>query len=194
MSAIILFYLLFPLLVRVVRRYPLGTLLLTYSVAILLLSVFPKMPWYYDCIVSRLSVFELGIICYSFHSDVRVMSRSFIVSTFVWCLSISYDLSRFLDTSAFCPILILCLYTFHKTFTETYAKKDKILMFVGLYSYEIYISNYSVAETLLYLFRLGYMRHLWEIVFSYIVLSFIYGFIWIMISRIINNRLINRKK
>lgn len=69
-----------------------------------------------------------------------------------------------------------------------------ILRFVGLYSYEIYISNYSVAETLLYLFRLGYMRHLWEIVFSYIVLSFIYGFIWIMISRIINNRLINRKK
>lgn len=193
-SAIILFYLLFPLLVRVVRRYPLGTLLSTYSVATLLLSVFPKMPWYYDCIVSRLSVFELGIICYSFHSDVHVMSRSFVVSAFVWCLSITYDVSMFLDTSAFCPILILCLYTLHKTFTETHAKTEKILMFVGMYSYEIFISNGSVAATLLYLFRIGHMRHLWEIVSSYIILSFIYGSIWIMISRIINNRLINRKK
>lgn len=191
-SAIILFYLLFPWLYKVVRKHPLTTLISTNITVLLLLIVFPQMPWYYDCIVSRLSVFEIGIICY--HNDVCVIKRTFIISAFTWCLSISYDISMFLTTSTFCPMLMLCFYAMHSIITAPHAKINAILQYIGRYSYEIFISNGSVAATLLYLFRIGYMRHLWEIVSSYIILSFIYGYIWIKISEFFNRRLIKQKK
>lgn len=136
--AILLLYITFPLFYRIVDL--LGPRVL---MPVIIVSLFvecfvsARIGWYYDCLIARVPVFFLGILCYHCANRRKTIDNIDILIWFaVYVLSLSFSHSRFFITTMFCPIFIMVAILFLRCTMTT-----KVLNWCGQNSYELFLGH-----------------------------------------------------
>lgn len=131
--AIVLLYLLFPIIYLFTEKYKYTFYIFTNLIIIIALSFF-AIPWQYDCFVARIPIFILGIIIFLYQNDVKKQRQSIFVS-FIFLLPCIY-ISQYYTTATFCPILLLLFYT-----TKRFIDRIPYIRFIGTHTLEIFLGN-----------------------------------------------------
>ena len=131
--AIVLLYLLFPIIYFFTEKYKYTFYIFTNLIIIIALSFF-AIPWQYDCFVARIPIFILGIIIFLYQNDVKKQRQSIFVS-FIFLLPCIY-ISQYYTTATFCPILLLLFYT-----TKKFIDRIPYIRFIGTHTLEIFLGN-----------------------------------------------------
>lgn len=131
--AIVLLYLLFPIIYFFTEKYKYTFYIFTNLIIIIALSFF-AIPWQYDCFVARIPIFILGIIIFLYQNDVKKQRQSIFVS-FIFLLPCIY-ISQYYTTATFCPILLLLFYT-----TKRFIDRIPYIRFIGTHTLEIFLGN-----------------------------------------------------
>ncbi len=149
LSALIAFYLTFPLLYLLVRKIKAVAVLGILAVSIVL-EFFFQFEWYHETFIGRFSIFSFGIVVYfvikdkKYNSLIQVMC-GFILASFLIIIFRKYLLipeKNWLSIIATCvsPILILIL-SFFFFWVQEFPLLKKVLDFFGKHSLEFFIGN-----------------------------------------------------
>lgn len=131
-SALLLFYLVFPLLYMGMKKR--GNLfLIIITILCVCMSKFQWIPWYYACSLFRVPIFLYGIY-YWFHGSSQKIEFFYLA---LFCLAVSFSRSGFLLTALFTPLLI----RFMKEEVHATPLLTKIMHFIGVNTFELYLAN-----------------------------------------------------
>ena len=138
LNSLFLLYALFPLLHKFCVRYGFKVYVYLLLIVMLVYMCFqfagPTVHWKHDCLLGRLPIFALGIICAYNEFSVRAKW------TFSLVLLLLYyplkELSPFLAGSVLMPFFMMCLaYAFAKM------RKSKVLDYLGRHTLELYCAQ-----------------------------------------------------
>lgn len=179
LSALVLFYLLFPVLWYLAKLLNLvGVIIL--SVVISILLSFVDIDWVYGAAIARLPMFFLGIVVYQRRGFMRLNNFLwFLIPLVVSCFlyGLHTYIGGYVITDIFAPFL-LCMIAF--VFKRIDSKYYRWLDYCGVHSLEIYVANVLVMMIV----QNWISSSIW-ILISYIVLSLITSILFIFI----NNRI-----
>lgn len=153
-EAIMFFYLIFPILHKLISKFPLMTLIISNVLAVAIIH-FCDLSWQQDCMVSRMPVFVFGIILGLLQmqrfktQSIFIFYGALFICLLFWNLSIIYNISHSFLTGAISPIIIL-------SFTgllHMYSYHLGGVRFLGKYSYEIFIADGYTSTIMRYIFR-----------------------------------------
>lgn len=136
LSALLFFYLFFPLLFKVVSKWQWYALFAIIGISAILLSYF-HFNWYHDAFIGRFYIFCLGIYLYNVQNKIRIIDYIFI-STFVMIglISLSDYKFQFWGIACVCPVFIILLSLLPNSITQC-----RFINLCGQYSLEIFIAN-----------------------------------------------------
>lgn len=182
-SAIFFLYLIFPLFFFIARKMKVLAFVFVCIVAYLTLSLF-RLEWQWDCFVSRIPMFLLGILCYRGIPCKGKIESMLLVSVFFWLLLTAYGQSVFYMVSSVSIVLMFVIGVVLQNDTIVNNRIRNILIFCGKHSYEIYISNYFTMTVVKLMFHS--QRDIIGIVILYVASSIIFALGVILLSRLIN--------
>lgn len=201
-SAILLLYIAFPFLYFLVRKFRLVLYVIMGLISCAIIHHYPDMQWQYNCFLSRVPAFLLGITLYSMNEEKKKENLLLILVTIaILNISYSYDISNYLTTSFITLISIIAITSVYKVRVEhnsdlfikkanllkkiiIYCHFHKIIDFCGRHSYELFLSNRLTALSILLLIA-GNMSEQNNIVILscyYALFSLFYGFIFIIVN------------
>lgn len=135
-----------------------------------------KMPWWYDCLISRIPIFIFGIICAKYKLSFKNMVIIMIIGIISFIPCYIY-ISKFLATSLIVlPILVSLILV-----QEKYIRYRNVLQYIGRHSLEIYLANVLI----LYIFEISDLSKIY-LAISYILLQFMLSYILILINQKVN--------
>ncbi len=141
LSSLFVFYLFFPLVFKNVK----GGGILLIGIISELIVLFVPMYWTYDCFVSRIGIFLLGVLYYRNRSDELFFLKSILISLLLFVLFVvvahvmDFNLSRFLYMSLLTPFIMLIFFIL---ISQAWMWQIKnALSYIGRYTLEIYIAN-----------------------------------------------------
>ncbi len=177
LNSIFILYVSLPLIYRLVEKYNIVVFWVLLSLSTLTFILKDDIHWKYDCLISRIPIFCLGITYYLHKVSLRRLSLFFII------ISIPlYSLSIFLSLSLLSVPLIL--------FISKISQKlnSKMTSFIGNYSLEIYCANLITYNTLLY------CNEILLKVVAYIIIQIVTSIILIKINSLIASKILCKKK
>ncbi len=160
LSSLILLYLTFPIAYKYVNkcksRGVIFTVILGLLAIIFVYSATGKnMPFQYNCLISRIPIFLLGILVYDRYTDIgnienqryrkvmwisMVLGMMFLVADRLIPISIG-----FVATALIAPALIYGLAMLHRHIGKSLMR---IIRFIGIYSLEFYVGNLIIHVTI----------------------------------------------
>lgn len=211
-SAILLLYLLFPILYFIVGRLRFLSYAIMGLVACAIIHHYPDMQWQYNCFLSRVPAFLLGIGLYCSNEEKKKDKLLLILVTIILLnISYSYDISNYTTTSFITLISIVSIASVYKVKTDqhsdsTIRKKTiappimkpignknicsyirKLLVFCGKYSYELFLSNRLTALSIILLTARNVSEHNHVAILTcfYAFFTIFYGFVFIIVNQYI---------
>lgn len=173
-NALITLYICFPLFYLYSKLKYIGLIVLT--IAVFVFMHFHHMPYWYDCLISRLPIFLYGILfvnCYKSSNIILLLS----FPLFYFCRLYS---SQFLSTNFLVlPIILISLYIL----PHLSSRLKIFINFCGKHSLEIYLANevipriYELTETSIY-----------QKVILYVFIEIIMSYAFICINQSIRQR------
>lgn len=174
LNALITLYILFPLFYHYSKLKYVGLILLT--VVVFVFMHYHRMPYWYDCLISRLPIFMYGIL----------FSRCYKSSPFIIFLGIVLFFpcrlysSFFLSTSFLVlPIIVISLYILPFLCSSL----SSFINFCGRYSLEIYLANEVIPRV----YGISNMN-IYQKAISYIVIEMIMSYVFICITQSIKQK------
>lgn len=159
-TAILILYILFPILYKLVEKTKTYSYIFVGLLSIIISANY-SIEWRYDCLISRIPSFIFGIALYHSKDDKKQVRNILLVSLVFWIYAYTHCLSHFLISALFAPVV------------------EKVMVWFGRYSYEIYISNAFTCSVVTKIPNLNIPI----LTIVYVVLSILFGFFFIMISR-----------
>lgn len=138
LNSLFLLYALFPLLHKFCVRYGFKVYVYLLLIVTLVYLCFqfagPTIHWKHDCLLGRLPIFALGIICaYNEFSTRAKWIFSLVLLLLYYPLK---ELSPYLAGSVLMPFFMMCLaYAFGRT------KKSRVLDYLGIHTLELYCAQ-----------------------------------------------------
>ena len=173
-NALITLYVCFPLLYLYSKLKYIGLIALT--IAVFVFMHFNYLPYWYDCLISRLPIFLYGILfvkCYKSSNIVILLSIPLFYFSRIYS-------SQFLSTNFLVlPIILISLYIM----PLLSSRLKGFINFCGKYSLEIYLANeviprvYQLTETNIY-----------QKAILYVVIEVIMTYVFICITKSIRQR------
>ena len=136
--ALIVLYLAFPFLYKMVDVIKArGVMALTIGFLFAAYYVSPRIGWYYDCLMSRIPAFLLGILIYRAVEKREEFTAWDILLWFgVFVASVSFSTSRFFVATMVCPIVMLVA-----ALALSIPRVQLIFEFFGLRSFELFLGH-----------------------------------------------------
>jgi hypothetical protein len=136
--ALTILYMAFPFLYKMVEIIKTkGVMVLTVGFLLATHYVSPGIGWYYDCLMSRIPVFLLGILIYRAIERREAFAVWDILIWFgVFVASISIPTSRFFVATMFCPIFMLVA-----ALALSIPLARQIFEFCGVRSFELFLRH-----------------------------------------------------
>lgn len=173
-NALITLYIVFPLLYQYSRLKYVGLILLT--IVVFVFMHFHPMPYWYDCLISRLPIFLYGILfwrCYKSSTIIMILGIIF----FFPCRLYS---SQFLSTSFLVlPIILVSLYIL----PHLCSKLIGFINFCGKYSLEIYLANEIIPRV----YAIASMN-IYQKAIAYVIIEIVMTYVFICVTRSIKQR------
>lgn len=136
LSALLFFYLSFPLLYKIISRGKWYALFVIASISAILLYFF-NFNWYHDAFIGRFYIFCLGIYLYSIKNKIKTVDCVFILFiALIGLISLTFSKFQFWGISCISPVIIIVLSLFPNS-----VMKYKPIVLCGQYSLEIFIAN-----------------------------------------------------
>lgn len=137
LSALIVFYLLFPLLFFIIDKFKFFGILIPCVIVFLILD-FYNIQWAHDAFISRVPVFLLGIYYYRYKFTRHFL---FLLLLYLICaFFVSPDLSLFLKYAFLSPIVIIAIASFYVIISKIKLIYSFIIL-CGKNSLEIYLAH-----------------------------------------------------
>lgn len=133
LSALLLFYLLFPLIYKKTSIYTIAVVTILIIVSF---RIFGQPYWTFDCAISRLPAFMAGIYAYKASDRTSILFMT--LTAFLPVVAV-LESSRFLLSTAMVPILLLLCVLIMPVIKSIGLLKP--MNRIGTYSLEIYIGN-----------------------------------------------------
>jgi peptidoglycan/LPS O-acetylase OafA/YrhL len=138
--AIVLFYLLFPIMYIGYKKYS-TTLYLITNLVVIITTLFP-IPWQYECLITRIPIFVLGILIYLNQRNTSVQKELFLLTFASFIICSAYNLSSYYLTATFCPLLLLLISRLGEEWPQAEKFHIKYKCFnIGKYTLEIFLGN-----------------------------------------------------
>lgn len=187
LSALILFYVLFPLLFQLVKKLKSCTIFLFIIIAIIL-QYYISFEWYHKTFINRFPIFLLGIyVWYRLTSNdrnwvddiIRICFIMAILAILIVCLTKKTYL--FLMVSLLSPVLMFVLAMIRKPLLKLKLGLviDGIIRFIGRHSLEFFIGN---CWTMLLMNEVSHMNSVEKIVI-YIVSNVVFALVLIPMNK-----------
>lgn len=186
-SALIFFYLFFPVFYKSVKKFPTTSFLFYFTISLLILK-YARIEWYHDCFISRIPIFVFGILYFLSSKSHHFFRKALIISLFFWNVAIEYCSSPYFLAASICPTLLIAGLPILSNRQIINKKINDYISCIGTYSYELFLSNSLTYLTLKLLYNIYHIT-LPTIILIYIICTFFYGFIFIKISTLINRLL-----
>ena len=179
-GAIVFFYAFFPLLYCIAQRYPVLLVAFSNILSLLILHHY-NLGWQWDCMISRVPVFILGIVVCIFREEKNKLIPPIYISLMTFVISLSYNVSIYLSAASITPILLCCMSYFRLfgTLHTVYGQFFSWLKFVGKNSWVLFTSN-GVVGRLIMCFNHYYpeLVHIYIIVPMYVLGTFFWGWVF----------------
>ena len=133
--AIVLLYFLFPLFIILYKKYGTVLYVITNMAVIISIGCF-SIPWQYECLITRIPIFALGILSFLYRSDKYTLNILFFLTFTLFVITCSYNLSVFYQTATFCPLLLILTFHFNNVI-----KYPKLCDFFGRHTFEFFLGN-----------------------------------------------------
>ncbi|MBS5876774.1 MAG: acyltransferase [Prevotella sp.] len=127
-------YILFPLFFIYSKLKLFGVLLLLSVISIILYVI--EIPWWYDCFISRIPIFLLGIVCARFKLTLNKIIILTIIGVILFLPCFNF-ISKFLATS----FLVLPIFLIISSIQGINKKYLDFISYFGKHSLEIYLAN-----------------------------------------------------
>lgn len=177
-TAILILYILFPILYKLVEKTKTYSYIFVGLLSIIISANY-SIEWRYDCLISRIPSFIFGIALYHSKDDKKQVRNILLVSLVFWIYAYTHCLSHFLISTLFAPVLLQFVCTWRQYVENRNTFVEKVMVWFGRYSYEIYISNAFTCSVVTKIPNLNIPI----LTIVYVVLSILFGFFFIMISR-----------
>lgn len=141
LSALISFYVLFPILFMLVKRFKLMAVLSFCFLSFLIVTIV-DLQWYHNAFIGRFYIFALGIYTYFIVKDekkesaIKQLIIAIIILAIIGSVSLLSNMYKFWGASCFCPVLIYIL-----SLLPCSVLNSKFINLCGKYSLEIFIAN-----------------------------------------------------
>lgn len=186
LSALIVFYAIFPALFKLTELVP-GWILVLFMFVLFYICAINDVDWSYLCAIGRLPIFIMGIImCRICNKGIKESNITKILFVFALAFASSillyynHRIHTYAVVYACVPVVILAI---SRLFLNN-SKSNKVICWIGSHTLEIYVANTIVCS---------FMR-LTDVFFTpaldYILLHIIFVPIMVMINNGIKNRLI----
>ena len=139
-TAILILYILFPILYKLVEKTKTYSYIFVGLLSIIISANY-SIEWRYDCLISRIPSFIFGIALYHSKDDKKQVRNILLVSLVFWIYAYTHCLSHFLISTLFAPVLLQFVCTWRQYVENRNTFVEKVMVWFGRYSYEIYISN-----------------------------------------------------
>ena len=109
------------------------------SFVCLLLSwkVSPMIGWYYDCLMSRIPIFLLGILAFMvIRGKLQIKARDALCWFLIWAISLSFSGSRFFIAAMFCPMFIMAA-----GLLLSFPRCESVFRWCGMHSMELFLGH-----------------------------------------------------
>lgn len=183
-SALVYFYLFFPVLYKISKKYPNISFFAYFTITLFILK-YIKIEWYHNCFVSRIPIFVFGILLYQGYKYKLTLNKVLIISLLFWNVAIEYCGSPYFLSASICPALLIIGLNVLGERPIVNKRINNFLAYLGIYSYELFLSNGLTYITLSKLTD-SYNIELLMRIIVYILCTILYGFIFIKISKYIN--------
>lgn len=140
LESIFYLYMLFPLFYYVSKGKTVAVIVTFVMVCVLLLST--DMEWWYDCFISRLPIFLLGVVIYRYSVDIKRI----VWTGIILCIPAYIFVSPFFAVSLIALPLITCSLNMLNKANDW---QGKMITAFGRYSFEIYCSNIIIHKVFL---------------------------------------------
>lgn len=127
-------YIIFPLFFIYSKLKLFGVLLLLSVISIILYVI--EMPWWYDCFISRIPIFLLGIVCARFKLTLNKIIILTIIGIILFLPCFNF-ISKFLAAS----FLVLPIFLIISSIQGINKKYLDFISYFGKHSLEIYLAN-----------------------------------------------------
>lgn len=127
-------YIIFPLFFIYSKLKLFGVLLLLSVISIILYVI--EIPWWYDCFISRIPIFLLGIVCARFKLTLNKIIILTIIGVILFLPCFNF-ISKFLATS----FLVLPIFLIISLIQGINKKYLDFISYFGKHSLEIYLAN-----------------------------------------------------
>ena len=127
-------YIIFPLFFIYSKLKLFGVLLLLSVISIILYVI--EMPWWYDCFISRIPIFLLGIVCARFKLTLNTIIILTIIGIILFLPCFNF-ISKFLAAS----FLVLPIFLIISSIQGINKKYLDFISYFGKHSLEIYLAN-----------------------------------------------------
>lgn len=136
LSALLFFYLTFPILFKVIHKWKWYALFVIAGVSATLLYYF-HFNWYHDAFIGRFYIFCLGIHTYNIKDRIGVSDYLLIILlSIAGVYALSFSKFQFWGTACVCPSFITLL-----AFLPSCVSRWRPIVLCGQYSLEIFIAN-----------------------------------------------------
>lgn len=136
--AIVLLYLIFPLTFKIMGSLKhRGVVLLSIICLLLSWKVSPNIGWYYDCLMTRIPIFLLGVLAFLVVKGKAQINATDVLCWFgIWVISLSFSNSRFFVAAMFCPIFMIAA-----GLLLTFPLCDTVFRWCGTRSLELFLGH-----------------------------------------------------
>lgn len=196
-DAIVLFYLLFPILYKIATKFPIQLVFTAFLFASICLKLF-NLDWRHECMVARFPIFVIGIVYYRIHkicnsisiedSKISLLNKILLISLIFWNIAFSYNISAFLITAAICPFLVYCCPVLFELVGNS--SLCRFLNYMGRHSYEFFIADFFVGLLVDNICH-SMITHSYTVVLLYAIFTVSIGLLFIVIQQFLN-KIINK--
>ena len=197
LSSIFLFYLLFPLLYAVTKKFK-WIVPITVSLLLLIIISAYDIHWWYGCAIGRLPIFLLGIFCFLDDSyDKRSFKKCCWFFFFVFLIAVflyrkGYYMRGYFLTDMITPVLLLSISLLLSRINNCrFTLPSKILSLLGNYTLEIYVAN---VITMVFLGYNSIIQKGWQILLVYFAVTVLLSIILVIINRCVRRILVHNFK
>ena len=136
--AIVLLYLIFPLVFKIMETFRSWGVVSASAICLLLSwKVSPIIGWYYDCLMSRIPIFLLGVLAFLVVKGKAQIKILDVLCWFgVWVISLSFSNSRFFIVAMFCPIFMIAV-----GLLLSFPLCDTVFRWCGTHSLELFFGH-----------------------------------------------------
>lgn len=148
LSSLLLLYIIFPVLYKLVNKYTIYGVLVSLLIALFAVGCI-SMNWRYNCLISRIPIFLFGIYTFNYFQNKYSEDnyrRIICIASMLGVLLLGLAMLRivpyyYLSTALIAPIFVCIISSLYKLISK---KILYIIQFVGKYSLEFYIANIIV--------------------------------------------------